>query len=85
MDKFRFFLLLFFTLTLTVIFVKNFNASKEEDFTELRAYNYETQKPLGENITRDFYQYECKSMKRYGSYHPDPFFRIDGEYIKIIF
>ena len=81
MEKFRFTLLSFFTVTITVIFIKIFNSSKEEVFTELKANSYGIQKPLVQNFTRDFYKYECKSLKRYGSYHPDPFFRIDGDFI----
>ena len=35
---------------------------------------------LGDNFVRDFYRYECKSIKRYGSIYPDPAYRLDGDF-----
>ena len=58
--------------------LKNKMPQKKEKI-ENKAYIFEEQNRLGENFIRDFYRYECKSMKRYGSNNSDPMYRIDGK------
>ena len=48
------------------------------------AYNFLEQNLLGENFIRDFYRYECKSIKRFGSSHSDSMYRMDGKYLNQI-
>ena len=53
--------------------------SKENPNIKKQSDHFIIQNQLEENFVRDFYRYECKSIKRYGTTYQDPMYRIDGK------
>ena len=90
MEKFYFKIAILISIVLVILFsLYKINFSGMRKFSQEistifhnPAYNFSEQNLLGENFIRDFYRYECKSIKRFGSSHSDPMYRIDGKYLK---